>query len=343
VAVLLALLAAGLPAPSAADEPAAQSASQLVPADKGCSAEQLAALRTRGTQRVYAGAARTAIGMPCGGLCAGQLFVRGDGTLASWEIDGRTYFGGVGHTSYDTYRPRQPIAQGFALAVRDADGQVSRATLDDAGYDAIEFVGEYPRARVRYRAAGAAGAVPPVSVDLEVFSPFIPLDARASAFPATVLHFTVTNPTAQPLTVALGGWLENMACGERTNDLTIKRRPQAIVGAGLTTVLMDVGEGSPPMPAGPAKTKVIADFEVGTYDGWTVTGEAFGQEPARGTLPNQQEVSASAARDWSTRSMAATRRRAGSSHAAQDRPAVPDLPHRRRPAPGRGVSEPRGG
>lgn len=291
VAVLLALLAAALPATSAADEPAAQPASHLVPADKGCSAEQLAALRTRGTQRVYAGAARTAIGMPCGGLCAGQLFVRGDGTLASWEIDGRTYFGGVGHTSYDTYRPRQPIAQGFALAVRDADGQVSRATLDDAGYDAIEFVGEYPRARVCYRAAGAARAVPPVSVDLEVFSPFIPLDARASAFPATVLHFTVTNPTAQPLTVALGGWLENMACGERTNDLTIKRRNQAIVGDGLTTVLMDVVEGSPPMPAGPAKTKVIADFEVGTYDGWTVTGEAFGQEPARGTLPNQQEVS----------------------------------------------------
>jgi len=35
--------------------------------------------------------------------------------------------------------------------------------------------------------------------------------------------------------------------------------------------------------------KVLADFESG-YDGWTAEGEAFGKEPARGTLPRQQPV-----------------------------------------------------
>ena len=36
---------------------------------------------------------------------------------------------------------------------------------------------------------------------------------------------------------------------------------------------------------------VIANFEGENYGGWTVTGEAFGTQPAPGTLPNQMEVS----------------------------------------------------
>lgn len=35
---------------------------------------------------------------------------------------------------------------------------------------------------------------------------------------------------------------------------------------------------------------VIADFESGTYGGWVVTGTAFGDGPAKGTLPNQMPV-----------------------------------------------------
>src|SRR5688572_32267138 len=34
----------------------------------------------------------------------------------------------------------------------------------------------------------------------------------------------------------------------------------------------------------------IADFEQDAYAPWTVTGEAFGPGPARGTLPGQMQV-----------------------------------------------------
>ncbi|MFF4017351.1 GH32 C-terminal domain-containing protein [Streptomyces sp. NPDC001843] len=47
-----------------------------------------------------------------------------------------------------------------------------------------------------------------------------------------------------------------------------------------------VMEQGPPPPG-----TVLADFEGGTYGGWTATGDAFGTAPATGTLPDQQEVS----------------------------------------------------
>lgn len=278
----------------------AQPVQNLVPADKGWSPGQLADLLARGQQRIYTGEARATLGMPCGGICAGQLYVLGDGTLGCWEIDGSRYFTGVGHTSYRTYRPAQPIAQGFAIAAREPGRRPTRVTLDDGGFDAIEFVGEYPRALIRYRpASGTEGPRDqggeghtrlPVSVDLEVFSPFVPLSARESAWPATVLRFTVTNPSDRDLEVALGGWLENMVCRERTSAITVQRRNRAAVGEGLTTVVMEAAARTPPSPPALIR-RTLADFECGTYAGWTVTGEAFGEGPAAGTLPNQNEVS----------------------------------------------------
>jgi non-lysosomal glucosylceramidase len=288
-AVALAAMAMRAPAICAAEDPPPADAQPagLVPADKGLTPEQLAAWRARGTQRVYRGDQRKTLGMPCGGVCAGQLYVLGDGQLGSWEIDGRSYFAGTGPTSYRTERPPQPVAQGFALGVRVGNGPVTRTELSDAGYDAIEFIGEYPRALIRYRAHEKQ--VPPVTVDLEVFSPFVPLDARASGWPATALQFTLRNTAAEPALVALGGWLENMVLRERASTVGSRRRNRLVAGDDVTTILMDAIAFEPPTPPSPQR-RDIADFEGGTYDGWTVTGAAFGDAPASGTLPDQQAV-----------------------------------------------------
>ena len=42
--------------------------------------------------------------------------------------------------------------------------------------------------------------------------------------------------------------------------------------------------------------EVFADFENSAYEGWTLTGEAFGQRPSRGTEPGQQRVTGFAGR-----------------------------------------------
>ncbi|MZF87920.1 GH32 C-terminal domain-containing protein [Streptomyces sp. SID5643] len=58
-----------------------------------------------------------------------------------------------------------------------------------------------------------------------------------------------------------------------------------------------IGGGRHPHQAGtvldgtPPEGTVLADFEGGTYGGWTATGDAFGTAPATGTLPGQQQVS----------------------------------------------------
>ena len=72
-------------------------------------------MRRRGQRRVYRGAERFTIGMPIGGICAGQLYLLGDGTLGGWHIDGRHEFTGYGLHNYQAFRPPRELEQGFLL------------------------------------------------------------------------------------------------------------------------------------------------------------------------------------------------------------------------------------
>ena len=70
-------------------EAAEQEASEqgkLVPADKKLDPQWVKSLFERGTREVYRGKDLEKIGMPIGGLCAGQLYLGGDGKLWHWDI-----------------------------------------------------------------------------------------------------------------------------------------------------------------------------------------------------------------------------------------------------------------
>ena len=93
-------------------------------------------------------------------------------------------------------------------------------------------------------------------------------------------------------------WLEDAAADMSEPQV---RAAQAAVQAGATLLwsgksmplLAAYGSwtgGKPVAEASPRPDIVFEDFEHG-YDNWQVTGEAFGKEPAKGTLPNQQQVS----------------------------------------------------
>ena len=245
---------------------------KLVPADKKLSPEWVKSLTARGEREVYRGADLAKIGMPIGGICAGQLYLGGDGRLWHWDIFNRHV--GTGAEHYAKPMPAaSPLDQGFALRVTE-DGKSQEHTLDAAHWKDVSFIGEYPIGYVSYTDPAC-----PVSVSLEAFSPFIPLNTEDSSLPATVLEFTLKNTGAAAVEAELAGWLENAVClhsGQKRDGL---RRNRLVREAGLLFLECSAEDVPPGTPSARADIG-FDDFESETYGNWTVTGTAFGSGPA---------------------------------------------------------------
>jgi len=284
-----ALLVATLLAGGAGLALAAADAAPLSPGPKP-DAAWTARLRHDDGRKVYRGEELETIGMPCGGVASGQVYVRGDGTLAYWWIFNNTKNTGVGSKCYRTYRPPSPIGQGFCIRVEGEGGAPAYRNLSRDGFDAIEFVGEYPIAEIRYRTK-AKDALP-VEVDLEVFSPFIPLNAKDSALPVTVLRFTVRNTSAGPVKAQVSGWLQNGVLLHEAGRYgsRVRSRNRAATRDGLTAVVLDAVEKPQAERPEPRREVLFEDFEKGLGEAWTVTGDAGAAAPASGKSERQQPV-----------------------------------------------------
>jgi uncharacterized protein (DUF608 family) len=252
---------------------------KVIPANKKLSAAWLRSLTERGEPTVYRGSELETIGMPVGGICAGQLYLGGDGRLWHWDIfnapDPGQLVDLVGGPHYARpLKPKSPLEQGFALKVGAAGGtQVRR--LDQTGFPGVSFCGEYPIGTVHYDDAAC-----PVAVKLEAYSPFIPLDADDSGLPATVMEFTVKNTSSGPVEVELAGWLENAVCKFSKGAVGVRRNRVARDGGMLR---VEAGADSSAQGGGldnaGREDIVFADFEGGTYGAWKTEGTAFGSRP----------------------------------------------------------------
>lgn len=286
---------------------------RLIPEDKGITPEVLAALRQRGQRRVYRDPHRFALGMPCGGIAAGQLYVLGDGTLGGWHVDGRLNFTGWGADCYKVRPHTRELIQGFTVLVNNPDEkktgkkwlEARLAGTEHGGSFEPEFIGEYPIAEIRYRGTGfqpmsssAISSTPlhrspaaspfPLDISLKVHSPFIPLNAKDSALPCTLLRFTVTNTSDRVIHGQLVGYLENGVDKPQPGEIAPLRRNRHLSRKGLSTILM---EALPrPDAANPRPDRPLFDFEGQHYVGWEVKGGAFGPGPATGVFPKQQAV-----------------------------------------------------
>ncbi len=197
-----------------------------IPADKNLDSAWVERLFSKGTTKIYSGDELTCIGMPVGGICAGQLYLRGDGTLAEWGIFNVDRFTGYGDNCYRTYTPPSPVQQGFGLSVTPRGGQAVYRTLDKHGFSKIEFAGEYPIGKVHYR--GDENEPSPVDVSLEAFSPFVPLSARDSGIPGTVLRYRVHNTSNKTVDVAFGGWIQNPVGQRHVGRYTAVRQNRVV-------------------------------------------------------------------------------------------------------------------
>lgn len=245
---------------------------KLVPADKKLSDAWIKSLFERGTPATYSWPESQLIGMPIGGICCGQVYLGGDGRLWHWDIFNQHIGTGAEHYA----KPMQPTSlldQGFAL-LTSVGGQTQVRRLDHTGWNNVSFKGEYPLGFVEYRDAAA-----PVSVSLESFSPFIPLNVDDSSLPATVMRFTIKNTGAQKVEAELAGWLENAVCLHSGQSREVQRRNR-IVRRGGFTALECSAEPPPEGTTTPQRADVLFDdFERDTYDSWTAEGTAFGKGP----------------------------------------------------------------
>jgi uncharacterized protein (DUF608 family) len=254
------------------------------PTEKQFTTEWVESLASRGEPAIYNrdnSKDFAHIGMPVGGIGAGQLYIGGDGKLWWWDIfNSKTSGGSIGNyldasvESNSRDEGQLVLAQGFAIRYRKDGTKVVR-TLDKKGFKNILFRGQYPIAQVTY-----SDSDDPVKVELEAFSPFIPLDLENSSYPAVILNYTVHNTSDTALECELAGWLENAVC--------IKSRSN--YQAGLKnrihqTEAADILECSavPIARLTTAQTRpdiVFEDFNGGTYKNWKVRGKAFGKAPS---------------------------------------------------------------
>lgn len=284
---------AALPLPIGAGPFEASDFEKLVPRDKRLDPDWVRSLFDRGQRKTYRGDELKHLGLPIGGVGAGQIYLAGDGRLWLWDI-----FNENRNTSWtgDHYRnplsPASPLAQGFALQVHSG-GQNFTKTLDANGFPNLAFHGEYPMGFVEYSHPAF-----PVEVRLEAFSPFIPLNAPDSALPAILLRFQVKNTASQQAECILAGWLENAVC-LHSDDIRLGTRHNRILQGKDYAFLQCSAEEISLQPRAEKRPDLLFDdFEQAEYDGWTATGSAFGTGPVeQDRMPDYQgKVGAQGAR-----------------------------------------------
>ena len=169
---------------------------------------------TNGTRTFSA--ADAAVAFPLGGIGTGNVSLGARGDLRDWEIFNHP---GKGTRLPNTFFAIRAQAGAAPAVVRMLEGPLPPPHSLSHGYHpwtaaglprlaGATFRGEYPFAWITFDDPAL-----PVRVELEAFTPFVPLDAAASGLPCAVLTYTLTNPTAEPVAITLAGSLVNPVGG----------------------------------------------------------------------------------------------------------------------------------
>jgi non-lysosomal glucosylceramidase len=250
----------------------------LVPADKGFDPAWVTGLTARGVPDVAKGEELSYIGMPVGGLCCGQVYLAGDGRLWHWDVFHQLGGGNGGGPHYAKPMPvESPISQGFQIEIGGERHELRAG--DDLD---VEFETRYPIGVVRY-------GHPKLGIELQAFSPFIPLETDDSSMPLTVMRYTLTNPTSQTVSGTLSGWLKNPVGDFLGQSARMSKRQSTESSPGFT-LLECFAEPNDEATKDRRSDIDYEEFEGDSYAPWTVEGDAFGTRPFRyDELPDRKK------------------------------------------------------
>lgn len=162
-------------------------------------------------QRTF-GPGAQAVAFPLGGIGTGTVSVGARGELRDWEIANRP---DKGSWLPFTFFALRIAGERLAPIARVLEGPIQPSYEGDSGYNYRQlaglprmqdstFTGEYPLMRIAF-----SDERMPVAVELEAYSPLIPLDADDSGIPAFVWRYRVTNTGEEPVDVSVAGTLTN--------------------------------------------------------------------------------------------------------------------------------------
>jgi uncharacterized protein (DUF608 family) len=245
-----------------------------IPAEKNFSEAWRRSLFERGEPLVARGDELRWIGMPVGGIGCGQLYLGGDGRLWWWDLFNLPGLSPTDSGAGQHYaKPLEPEAGPLSFLVRaEWRGGGSALALSRVGFPEVEFRGTYPIGTVTYRSHA-----PALEVELEAFSPFVPLELEDSSLPATLLTFRLRNTGEQPLSVTLRGSLDNPVLRSTPEESGDYLRSTTSVRTDEIAMLVHGAEAPPEDEARP--DILFEDFERRDYTPWTVEGTAFGAGP----------------------------------------------------------------
>ena len=147
-----------------------------------------------------------------GGIGTGNVSVGSRGQLCDWELWNSPQKGGQLAFTFFALRVQR---QGEEPRLRILESRLQAPHERAQGYAAWESAGVPRFARARLAGEVSRALVQlrddalPVEVDMDAFSPFIPLDEDASGMPGAVLCYTVRNTGDAPLQVSLAGSVAN--------------------------------------------------------------------------------------------------------------------------------------
>jgi len=262
----------GSPLRAAPAPPTLPDFEKLVPAEKNLPPQWVRSLFERGEPEWFSGDQLRYIGLPIGGICCGQVYLGGDGRLWHWDIFNQFIRTGSAHYAHPM-EVQSPVEIDFAIHIETEDGARQR-TLDKQGFPGVRFRGAYPFGFVEYAAADC-----PVSVSLEAFSPFVPLDVDNSSLPLTVMRYTVRNTSAKRVSCRLTGRLTNPVLLYSGRGAEAELVNRIVRGRGATCLHCTAAPSTQPTSDTVRPDVLFDDFESETYENWSVEGTAFGSGP----------------------------------------------------------------
>lgn len=171
-----------------------------------------AELFRQGPPKTYTGRDLAEIAFPLGGIGAGSISLGGWGQLRDWEVRNRPDKGFAPGGCFFTLKlstgPRKvvKVLQGPAEGSFCAGGHTARWEFGDGlpHFREVSFTGSYPFAHVALKDPDV-----PLDVELEAWSPFIPLEDRPSSLPGAVLTYHLKNRSKTRVRAWVFGNLRN--------------------------------------------------------------------------------------------------------------------------------------